>query len=101
MAALVEEHDAVDGDAHRIVERDAEPPGDVVQLRMRADAGAAPGQLLGVALEHVGVPADAAEHVGSEQPADRAADDEDTGFAHRVIASISASTAAGGRRAAA
>ena len=73
---MIEEHHAVDRDAHRIVERNAEPFGHRMQLRMRADAGAAAGQLLGVALEHGRVPADAAQHVGSEQAADRTADDE-------------------------
>jgi len=76
MSVVIEEHHFVDRDPHRVVERDAEPFGDVVQLRMRADAGAAAGKLLGVALEHGGVPADATQHVRGEQAADRTADDQ-------------------------
>src|SRR5215203_5321836 len=68
---------------------------------MRADAGTAAGQLVRVALEHVGVPADAAQHVGGEKPADRSANDESARFAHFVMASISAMTPGGGRRCAA
>src|SRR5690348_9842442 len=69
-----------------------------MQLRMRADAGATPGQLLGVAFEYVRVPADAAQHVGGEQPADRTADDDRAGLAHAsancVIWSSSATSSA-------
>ena len=97
---VIEKHHAVDRDAHRIVERNAEPLGHRMQLRMGADAGAAAGQLLGVALEHDCVPADAAQHIGGEQATDRTADDEGALFAHPVIASISAMTAGEGRFAA-
>jgi hypothetical protein len=83
-AVAVEEHHAVDADAHGIVERDAEPLGHGMQLRMGGDAGAAAGQFLGVALEHRGVPARAAQHVGGEQAADRTADDERAWLGHRL-----------------
>src|SRR6185312_14778628 len=93
--ALQEDH-LVDGNAHRVAERDAEPLGHVVQLGVRADAGAATGQLLGVAFEHDRVPADAAQHVGGEQSADRPTDDKGArhSSAYRVISSSAARTSA-------
>jgi hypothetical protein len=89
-AVMVEEHHRVDMGAHGIVERNAESAGHIVQLRMRADAGAAATQLLHVAFERRGFPADTAQHVGGEQPPDRPAYDQR--FAHRVIASTSANS---------
>jgi hypothetical protein len=47
-----------------------------MQRRVRADAGAAAGEVLAGALEHVDLPTDPAEHVRGEQPADRATDDQ-------------------------
>src|SRR5690242_5209007 len=73
---MVEKDHGIDGDPHRMVERHAEPPGHRMELRMRADAGAAAGQLLAVALENLRIEADAAQHVGGEQAADRTADDD-------------------------
>ena len=43
---------------------------------MRAETGAAPGKVLGAALEHVDTPAGRAQQVRGEQSAERAADDQ-------------------------
>ena len=73
-AVAVEADDVLDLDAHRVVEIDAGAVQNFDELRMRAEADAAARQLLGIALEHDDVPADAAHQVRGDQPAERAAD---------------------------
>jgi len=58
------------------VEGEPEPAHDLVQRRVRADAGAASGEILVSALEHVDFPADPTKQVRSEQAANRASDDQ-------------------------
>ena len=94
---MVDEDDLVDTDAHRIVERDVEPPRHIVELRVRGDAGAAAGELFIVALEYRRVPADVAQQVCREQAADRTPDDE-RALCHDVMRSISVSIAGEGPR---
>jgi hypothetical protein len=53
----VEADDGVDLDPHGFVEVDADAAQNVDELGMRADAGAAASEVLGVALEHDGIPA--------------------------------------------
>src|SRR2546429_621251 len=71
-AGAVEADDGVDLDPHGFVEVDADAMQNVDELRMRADAGAAAGQILGVALEHDDVPADVAQQMRGQQSAERA-----------------------------
>ena len=79
----VEADDGVDLDPHGFVEVDADAAQNVDELRMRADAGAAAGEVLGVALEHDGVPAGAAQEMRRQQSAERAADHQDASRGHR------------------
>ena len=83
-AGAVENDKRRDAHAHRIVESDAEALHDLVQLRVRRDAGAAADEAFRVALIDDGVPAGAAQQVGGEQAADRAADHDCAPCAHEV-----------------
>jgi hypothetical protein len=74
LAAAIEENEAVELDAHGLVEIDADAAQDVDELRVRAQPGAPAGELLGIALEHDDVPAGAAQEMCRKQPAERAAD---------------------------
>src|SRR5262249_48566579 len=78
LAAAIEENEGVELDAHGLVEIDADAAQDVDELRMRAQPGATPGELVGVALEHDDVPAGAAQEMCREQPAEPAADHQRT-----------------------
>jgi hypothetical protein len=53
-----------------------------------ADAGAAAGQVLGIALEHDRVPADVAQQMGHQQAAVRTADHQSAPFGHAVRPSL-------------
>ena len=76
--AAIETDDLRHLDAHRLVERDAGAPQDGDQLRMRPEPDAAARQFLGIALEDDRVPANAAEQMRGEKPAERAADHQRT-----------------------
>jgi len=52
---------------------------------MRADAGAAAGEIFVDTLEHVDIPADRTQKVRREQPTDRAADDQCAGLGHPLL----------------
>ena len=69
-----------------LVEVDADAAEDVDELRMGADAGAAAGEVLGVALEHDDVPADVAQQMRRQQPAERAADHQRATITHQAMA---------------
>ena len=71
MRAVASEADgALQLDTHRLVERDAGAAQNGNKLRMCAEADAAAGQFLVIALEHHRVPADAAQKMRREQPAE-------------------------------
>src|SRR5579871_798506 len=61
-------------DAEALVHRDAELREHREQLGVRADTRAARRQVVADALEDLDFPAEAAQQVGGEQPAERAAD---------------------------
>ena len=82
LAVAIEENEGVELDPHGLVEIDADAAQDVDELRMRAQPGAAPGELVGVALEHHDIPAGAAQEMCREQPAERAADHQRTAGRH-------------------
>ena len=84
-AAAVEADARVDPDARRRIEPDADPPHDGEKIFARADAGAAPRQILEAALEDGDLPAGAAQQVGGQQAADRAADDERAAGLHLAL----------------
>jgi hypothetical protein len=86
--AAIEADDGVDLDAHGLVEIDADAAKDVDELRVGADAGAAAGEILGVALEHDGVPAHAAQEMRGQEPAERAADHQSASSGHGLNASV-------------
>ena len=86
MAAAIEADDRVDLDPHGLVEFDADAAKDVDELGMGADAGAAAGEVLGVALEHDDVPADAAQEMRRQQAAERAADHQSASSGHDLNA---------------
>ena len=67
---------------HGLIEVDADAREDFEQLRMSADAGAASGQVIGIALEYADIPARAAQEMSGEQSAQRAADDHRPSRAH-------------------
>src|SRR5262249_36416715 len=82
LAAVIEENERVELDAHRLVEIDANAAEYVDELRMGAEPGAAAGEVLGIALENDRVPAGAAQEMGREQPAERAADHQGASCGH-------------------
>ena len=69
-----------------VIEVDADAAEDIHQLRTGADAGAAAGEVLGVALEHDDVPTDVAQQMRRQQPAERAADHQRATNTHQAIA---------------
>ena len=72
-------------DAGLLVDHDADAPHDVEQVLVRAEAGAAGGQIAGDALVHRDIPADRLEAMRREQSAHGAADD------HRLLAQCACS----------
>src|SRR5262249_10351065 len=82
LAGAIEEDERVEANSHRLVEIDPETAQDADELRMRAEPGAAPGEILRVALEDDSVPADAAQKTCCEQPAERTADHQGTSSDH-------------------
>ena len=76
--AAVDVVGAAELDRHAEVDRGlyARPSENVPQLRLRHDAGAAPGEFRLHPLEHMGVPAVTRQRERGEQPAHRAADHE-------------------------
>jgi hypothetical protein len=79
---LIKEDERVEPDSHRLVEIDPEAAQDVDKLRVRAEAGAATGEILGIALEDDSVPADGAQKTCREQPAERTADHQGKSSGH-------------------
>ena len=82
LAAAVEENERVELNPHRLVEIDPDAPQYIDELRMRAQPGAAAREVLGIALEHKGIPAGAAQEMCGEQPAERAADHQSASRGH-------------------
>ena len=82
VAAAVQADEGVELHPHRLVEGNADAPQDLKQLRVGAEPGPAARQILGVALEHERVPADAAHEIGGQQPAERAADHQRAWLSH-------------------
>src|SRR5262249_37874015 len=78
----IEEDERVEANSHRLVEIDPETAQDVDELRVRAEPGAAPGEILRVALEDDSVPADAAHKPCREQPAARTPEHPCTSSSH-------------------
>jgi hypothetical protein len=72
----------VDLDPHRLVEVDPDAAKDVDELRVGADAGAATGEVVGIALEHDRIAAHAAQEMRRQQSAERATDHQGTSRRH-------------------
>src|SRR5207253_2767321 len=97
-AAAIEENECVELNSHRLVEIDTDAAQHIDELRMRAQPGAAAGEVLGIALEHDGVPAGAAQEMCREQPAERTADHQAASRAgrcatHRIMRGTAAARA--------
>src|SRR6185437_5053658 len=71
-------HAFADRHAEALVHRDAEAREHGDELGVRADAGAARGEVVSDPLEHLDLPAQVVQQVGGEQAAERAADDQRT-----------------------
>src|SRR5947209_3584676 len=75
-AGRVEPDVARDRDTEWRAHVDPDTPEDRNQRLVRTEAGAAPGQVLGTALEYIDAPADRTQQMRGEHAADRAADDQ-------------------------
>src|SRR5436190_20652291 len=78
----------VDRDPERVIGVNPDATHHVDQRVVRADAGAAAGEILDVALEHVDRKAGSAQEVRGEQSAERAADHDGAALGHRVASSV-------------